>query len=85
MKQVPSSFCFYLVSVTGERFEPFTYTAHGDEDIGEMFNKALIEYVHMIYNKYEKHPKPMVITDEEQAAFDSATHCYICEQYVNSS
>jgi hypothetical protein len=36
-----------------------------------MFDMALIEYVHNIYNKYEKHPKPMVITDEEQAAFNS--------------
>jgi hypothetical protein len=97
MKQVPCSFCFYLVSLTGaclassvtsggahaasgERFEPSTYTAQGDEDIGEMFNMALTEYVHKIYNKYVKHPNPMVITDEEQAAFNSATYCYICEQ-----
>jgi hypothetical protein len=41
---------------------------------------ALIEYVQKIYNKYEKPPKPMVITDERQAAFNSATHCYVCEQ-----
>jgi hypothetical protein len=54
MKQVPSSFCFYLVSVTGERLELFTYTAQGDEDIGAMFNLALIEYTHKIYNKHEK-------------------------------
>jgi hypothetical protein len=81
MKQVHSSFCFYLVSsVTGERFEPKTYSAQGDEDIAAMFNTALIEYTHMIYNKYEKYPKAMQITDEEQAAFDRATHCYICEQ-----
>jgi hypothetical protein len=67
-------------AASGERFEPATYTAQGDEDIGAMFNMALIEYTHMIYNKYEKHPKPMQITDEEQASFDSATYCYICEQ-----
>jgi hypothetical protein len=36
-------------AASGERFEPFTYTAQGDEDIGEMFNMALIEYAHMIY------------------------------------
>jgi hypothetical protein len=45
-----------------------------------MFNKALIEYTHMLYNKYEKYPKPMVISDEEQAAFECSTHCHICEQ-----
>jgi hypothetical protein len=78
MNQVLSSFCFYLVSVTGERYEHITYTAEGDEDIGEMFNMALIKYTHTIYNKYKKHPKPMQITDEEEASFDSATHCYIC-------
>jgi hypothetical protein len=84
MKQVPSSFCFYLVSETGERFEPVTYTAQGDEDIGEMFNMALIEYTHMIYNKYEKHPKPMQITDELQASFDSYTLLYLRTK-VNTS
>jgi hypothetical protein len=80
MKQAPSSFCLYLVSLTGERFEPVSYTAQGDEDIGVMFNMALIEYVQKLYNKYEKHRKAMQITDEEQASFDSATHCYICEK-----
>jgi hypothetical protein len=84
VKQVPSLFCFYLVSVTGERFEPVTYTAKGDEDISEMFNMALIEYVQKIYNKYEKHPKPMQITDEEQVSFDSVTHLYWRAE-VNSS
>jgi hypothetical protein len=90
MKQVPSSFCFYLVlSVTGasggthatsgERFERITYTAQGDEDIGEIFNKVLIRHTNMIYNKYEMHRKTMQITDKEQAAFDHATHCHICE------
>jgi hypothetical protein len=31
-------------------------------------------------DKYEKHSKPMEIADEEEASFDSSTHCYICEQ-----
>jgi hypothetical protein len=82
MKQVPSSFCFYAVSsVTGEKFEPVIYTAQSDDDdIGAMFNKALIEYAHMLYNKYEKYPKAMIITDNEQAAFERSTHCHICEK-----
>jgi hypothetical protein len=92
MKQVPSSFCFYAVSsmtgasggahaASGERFQPVIYTAQSDdEDIGAMFNKALIEYAHMLYNKYEKYPKAMIITDNEQAAFERSTHCHICEQ-----
>jgi hypothetical protein len=72
--------------VTGERFESQIYTAQNDDDdIGAMFNKALIEYTHMLYNKYEKYPKPMVISDEEQAAFDCVTHCHICEQKLNHS
>jgi hypothetical protein len=45
-----------------------------------MFNEALIEYTHMLYNKYEKYPKSMIITDKEQAAFECSTHCHICEQ-----
>jgi hypothetical protein len=38
----------------------------------------------MIYNKYDKHPKPMQITDEEQAAFDNARHCHICDKLLIS-
>jgi hypothetical protein len=82
MKQVPSSFCFYAVSsVTGGKFEPVIYTAQGvDDDIGEMFNIKLIKYAHMLYNKYEKYPKAMIITESEQAAFERSTHCHICEK-----
>jgi hypothetical protein len=82
MKQVLSSFCFYAVSsASGEKFEPVIYTAQSDdEDIGVMFNNALIEWAHMLYNKYEKYPKAMIITESEQAAFEQSTHCYICKQ-----
>jgi hypothetical protein len=75
MKQVPSSFCFYAVSsVTGDKFEPVIYTAQDDDDdIGAMFNKALIEYVHMLYNKYEKYPK-VIITESEQATHSNVQH-----------
>jgi hypothetical protein len=48
MKQVPSSFCFYLVlKVTGKTFEPIIYIVQGDEDIDQIFNEKLIEYAHM--------------------------------------
>jgi hypothetical protein len=83
MKHVPSSFCFYLVSTaTDNHFEPITYTAQGDEDIGEIFSKKLIEYARMICDKYEKHLKPMQITDEKRAACDNVTHCNICDQLL---
>jgi hypothetical protein len=81
MKQVPSSFCFYAVSVTGEKFKPVIYIAQNDDDdIGAMFNNVLIEYAHMLYNKYERYPKATIITESEQAAFEQSTHCYICKQ-----
>jgi hypothetical protein len=82
MKQVPISFCFYAVSsVTGEKFEPVIYTTQSDDDdIGAMFNKAVIDYAHMLHNKYEKYPKAMTITESEQTSFERSTHCHICEQ-----
>lgn len=52
-KQVPSSFCFYVVSsITSEQFEPVTYTTTGGQDIGQIFSEKLIEYAPMIYDKY---------------------------------
>jgi transaldolase len=54
-----------------------------------MFNMALIEYVQKIYNKYEKHAKPMAKTDEEQAHLNRlhliAPHTVIFASRVNSS
>lgn len=60
-KQLPSSFCFYHVSATGEPFKPVKNTATGDEDIGLIFNETLIEYARMILGKYERKPKTYAI------------------------
>ena len=29
---------------------------------------------------YQKEVKPMLLTEEEEAAFQTATHCYMCEE-----
>jgi hypothetical protein len=78
-KQVPSSFCFYFVSATGALFEPVKYTALGNEEIGLLFNEKLIEYAHMIHDKYEKTLRLMHLTHEDQIILDDATVSYICE------
>jgi hypothetical protein len=77
-----SDWCLWRCpAASGEKFEPVIYTAQSDDDdIGAMFNKALIEYAHMLYNKYDKYPKAMIITESEQAAFERSTHCDICEK-----
>jgi hypothetical protein len=73
MKQVPSSFCFYLVSTaTGEKFEPVTYTASGDEDVSEIYVEKITEYVKMVYNKHEKYPKPKIFSNDAVYKFCKA-------------
>jgi hypothetical protein len=85
MKQVPRSFCFYLVStVTGEKFEPVTYTASGDDDVTEIFVEKSTEYVTMMYNKYEKYPETKIITNDAVYKFCEAKVCHICEQPFTS-
>lgn len=61
-----STFCFYLVStLSGEKVEPETYTAEGNEDIGEIVTERLIKYARLIFDACEKQPKPMQLTVEE--------------------
>jgi hypothetical protein len=78
-KQVPSSFVFYLVTTTKEWFELITYIANADEDVAEIFNKKLIEYSKMIYDKYDKNKKDMIFTDEDKIEYDKAKVCHIRE------
>jgi hypothetical protein len=108
MKQVPSSFCFYLVSTStgaslaraspanssvtsggahaasGEKFEPVTYTASGDEDVAEIFVEKLTEYSKLIYNKFQKYPKTKIFTNDAVYKFCEAKVCHICEQPFTS-
>jgi hypothetical protein len=79
-KHVPSSFCFNLISTTGEQFEPVTYTANSnDDDVAKIFVEKLEEYAKMIYDKYEKNPKEMTFTDEDVIVYNNAKVCHICE------
>jgi hypothetical protein len=85
MKQVPSSFCFYLVSTaTGEKFKPVTYTASGDEDVSEIYVEKITEYVKMVYNDHEKYPKPKIFTNDAVFKYRKAKVCHICEQPFTS-
>jgi hypothetical protein len=88
MKQVPSSFCFYLVSTVtgasggvhaanGEKFEPVTYTASGDEDVAEIFVEKLTEYSKMIYNKYAKYSKDKTNFARQQYVTSVNNHSHL--------
>jgi hypothetical protein len=80
MKQLSSSFCFYLVStLTSEKFEPVKYTASGDEDVAKIFVDKLTEYSNMICNKYEKYPKGKIFTN------DAVNINIVTQQYVTSA
>lgn len=79
-KHVPSSFCLYLVSTTGERVEPVTYTAPATgNNVAKILVEKLVKYAKMIYDKYKKNPKEMTFTDEDVIVYNNAKVCHVCE------
>ena len=70
-----NSFAFLSVSEYEEN-EPVLYRG---EDAGQKFIEMILQerdrIVDMLMN-----PRPMVMTDEDQRAFNAATTCYLCAQ-----
>ena len=52
-----------------------------DEDISQIFVKRLEEDIRRIYHKI-KFPKKMVLTEEDEANFEKASKCHICEKLL---
>jgi hypothetical protein len=80
---VESCFGFYVISADpGNNF----YWQSDDNDkrprIKQFFDK-LYEVVR-IYHDYIDNPQPMVITEEQEAEFQEATHCWICEKELGN-
>ncbi|XP_042912888.1 uncharacterized protein [Parasteatoda tepidariorum] len=76
-KHEPISFCYYITSTMGPYKEPFVYRGPNAEKMFMERMKLEAADIHRIY----KHPLPMdPLTEEEQRAFDTATHCYLCQE-----
>lgn len=80
-KQILSSFVFYLVSTTNERFELVTYTPNADVDIASISVNKLFEYSNLIYEKHEMNLKGVIFTDHHhiKTEYDNAKVCHKCE------
>ena len=83
-KHKPSGFS-YLIKCSDDRVYPpkhITYTAKSpDEDISKLFVESLEANIKYIYNRF-KWSKPIYMTTEDKAAYNSAKHCHICEESI---
>ena len=80
-KHIPSGFCYYIkCSFDSSYDKKVKYTKRSeDEDISQIFVKRLEEDIRRIYHKI-KFPKKMVLTEEDEANFEKASKCHICEK-----
>ena len=79
-KHTPSGFCYYIKALDDSVYKsrPVLYTKQSeDEDVAQIFVDRLEKDITKIYKKCGR--AKMVITPEEQQAFERATTCWICE------
>ena len=79
-KHEPSGFCFYIKGITGS-FDPVCFTKEKeDDDVAGIFIEKIAEYTKLIYDKYYRRPKRMILSSEEEKSFSAAEYCSICEK-----
>ena len=76
---VPCGYAYKVVCVD-DRYTKDTVVYRG-EDCVERFLKAVNEEKWQIWNILNE-PKPLRMTDENQADFEAATHCHICGEHL---
>ena len=74
-----NSFAFKTVSP----YEKRNIVSYRGDNAGNRFMEMIIEERDRIVEKL-KNAAPMVLTDEDKAAFDQATKCYICEEPIQA-
>ena len=78
-KHTPSGFCYYIVCFDYDIYmhDPVIYTKQSeDENVAQIFVKMLEQYITQINKNCGK--AKMIISKEQQAAFEKATNCWIC-------
>ena len=86
-KHKPSGLCYLIKCFDDNLFYPklVKYTAEStDEDIPQLFVESLEKDIKEIYNRFKK-PKKMVMTQEDKIDYYNATHCHICEEYLEDT
>ena len=80
-KHEPSGFCIFIKGVVDKRIKPITCTKkEEDENIPKIFVEKLTEATQSIYNDFNRRPKPLILTKDEQKSFDKAMICHICNK-----
>lgn len=75
-KHIPMSFCYYVVSIFGERSVPYLYRG---KDAADVFVKQIRQEALKIKDVYSCKKPILPLTDQEIEEFQSCTTCYICE------
>ena len=86
-KHRPSGYSYLIKCFDDNLFSPklVKYTAESpNEDIPQLFVESLEKDIKEIYNRF-KIPKKMVMTQEDKIDYYNATHCHICEEYLEDT
>ena len=68
-----------MVSILDEEDKELEVPIYVGEDAAVHLLDSLDSTVRLIFEKYIKNPKPMIITAEEEKEFRNSTTCHICE------
>ena len=80
-KHEPSGFCFYIKGIVSNIFKPICFTKKKESDnVAEIFVSKLAKVTQKLYDDFYHHPKPLRLTEEEQASFKEARICHICSK-----
>jgi len=80
-KHEPSGFCFYIKGIVSNIFKPICFTKKKESDnVAEIFVSKLAKVTQKLYDDFYRHPKPLRLTEEEQASFKEARICHICSK-----
>ena len=80
-KHEPSGFCFYIKGIVPNIFKPICFTKQKESDnVAEIFVSKLAKVTQKLYDDFYRHPKPLRLTEEEQASFKEASICHICSK-----
>ena len=78
-KHEPSGFCFYIKGIVPNIFKPICFTKQKESDnVAEIFVSKLAKVTQKLFDDFYRHPKPLRLTEEEQASFKEARICHIC-------
>ena len=82
-KHIPSGFCYYIkCSFDSSYNKKVIYTKQSeDKDISRIFVEKLEHDIRRIYHKF-KFSKKMVLIEEDEANFEKANKCHICEKLL---